>query len=75
MEFHLKLGENETIEDINTLSVANALVKFISHHNKFNNMPIFENDIFINDIAKILQVLANSEERFYDNLKEENANT
>lgn len=72
MEFHLKLTENETKEDINTLSVTNALIKFINEHNKFYcNSPIFEHYIFINDIVKLLQVLVGSEERFYNNLKEE----
>lgn len=76
MEFHLKLAENETEEDINALSIANALIKFINEHNKFSGTShIFEDYIFINDIAKVLQVLVDSKERFYNNLKEENANT
>lgn len=78
MEFHLKLAENETEEDINTLTIINALYKFVKQHNEFEKgFHNFDRLISMRDIADIIQIMCISSKEFYKCLyeKEENANT
>lgn len=78
MEFHLKLAENETKEDVNALSVTNALYKFVKQHNEFNKgYHDFDKVISMRDIADIIQIMCISSKEFFKALyeKEENANT
>jgi hypothetical protein len=77
MEFHLHLAENETNKDINAMSIANALYKFVCEHNKSaKNQYDFDQLVCMRDIADIILVMSNSARRFCEMLDgKQNANT
>lgn len=74
MKFELHLEENETSEDINTLSITNALLNFLDIHNSHViKKPVQEacSIIFKQDIADIIYILYNSTNKYMNKLKEQ----
>jgi hypothetical protein len=77
MKLEIHLDANETTEDINTLSLANALLNFIDDHNSAVCMKLAQNFvpfIFAKDIADIIYVLHNSSAEYVKRLEERNNN-
>lgn len=73
MKIELRLDENETSDDINTLSFTNAILNFIKTYNIHAGMTAEKNYcpfIFAKDIADIILVLNNSETEYIKGLKE-----
>ena len=73
MRFELHLEETEKDEDINTLSLTNALLTFLDD---FNCHAVIKDSrnvcpfIFSKDIADIILILQNSRDKFIEGLKE-----
>ena len=71
MKLEIHLDTNETEEDITPLTLTHALYKLINEKNsKAENSYCFENLIFMRDIADIIMVMANSQDRYYQMLNE-----
>ena len=71
MKLEIHLEEHETEKDITPLTLTHALYKLIDEKNsKAENAYCFENLIFMRDIADIIMVMANSQDRYYKMLNE-----
>lgn len=71
MKLEIHLDEHETEKDITPLTLTHALYKLIDEKNsKAENAYSFENLIFMRDIADIIIVMSNSQDRYYQMLNE-----
>ena len=71
MKFEIYLDANETEKDITPLTLTHALYKLINEKNsKAENPYCFENLIFMRDIADIIMVMSNSQDRYYKMLND-----
>lgn len=71
MKLEIHLEEHETEKDITPLTLTHALYKLIDEKNsKAENNYCFESYIFAQDIADLITVMANSQDRYYKMLNE-----
>lgn len=71
MKLEIHLNQEETSKDITPLTLIHALYKLVDELNcKVENKYCFENLIFMRDIADIIMVMANSQERYYKMLQD-----
>ena len=71
MKLEIYLEEHETEKDITPLTLTHALYKLIDEKNsKAENQYYFESLIFMRDIADIIMVMSNSQDRYYKMLKD-----
>ena len=71
MKLEIYLEEHETEKDITPLTLTHALYKLIDEKNsKAENKYCFESYIFAQDIADLITVMSNSQDRYYKMLNE-----
>ena len=71
MKLEIHLEEHETEKDITPLTLTHSLYKLINEKNsKAENKYCFESYIFAQDIADLITVMANSQDRYYKMLKD-----